>query len=189
MILSLLFRKTITLQNGWLVFKKSSDIIASMNTKRIFYLIGYPASGKTSLAKYLARYGYDYVSTDSIFDELYNKGYHYSQIVQVQREYAALEILKKGFKCDNIVVDTYRPYRYERQRLLAEIPASYEKIAVVMDASVEECVDRFKKRGKTGKGFTPYFANEKIEPPSLEEFDRIITEVELKKILENGGKL
>lgn len=148
--------------------------------KRLFYLIGYPASGKTTLAKKLHKEkGFEYVSTDDMFQELYDKGYHYSQISRSLAKYTASQIIEKGFISSNIVVDCYSPYKEERKAVLEAIPETYEKIAVIMDTPLNECIKRFNKRERIGAKHIPYFSKEKFDSPSLQEFDRIISEKDL----------
>ncbi len=143
--------------------------------KKLYYLIGYPASGKTTLAKKLKEEkGYEYVSGDEIFAELFGRGLKYSKILSEQPMKIYLDIINKGMNCKNIVLDIYTPTKEERSDILSIIPKTYEKIAVVMDTDKEECIKRFVKREKLRKGCLPNFVNEIIEMPDLNEFDRII---------------
>ena len=147
----------------------------NIGMKKLFYLIGYPASGKTTLAKSLKETGrFDYVSTDDVFETLYKQGLKYSEILAKRNLLMISDILTKGQKCKNIILDTYTPYKDERAQILRFIPPTYEKIAVIMDTDKNECIRRFIKRGKLKKGDIPGFANENIDEPDLEEFDRII---------------
>lgn len=148
--------------------------------KKLYYLIGYPASGKTTLAKALKETGnYDYVSTDDVFDTLYKQGLKYSEILAKRNISMVSRILSQGQKCPNIILDTYTPYKEVRAQILRYIPPTYEKIAVIMDTDKKECISRFNKRGKLPKSSIPGFAHEPIEPPTLDEFDRIIRSSDL----------
>lgn len=168
----LILRKRKPLRNEFDIFRKIGYNIAM---KKLYYLIGYPASGKTTLAKKLKETGFfDYVSTDEIFDTLYKQGLKYSEILAKRHILMASRILNKGQKCPNVILDTYTPYKEERAKVLALIPPTYEKIAVIMDTDKDECIRRFNKRAKLKKDNVPGFTHEDIEIPDLNEFDRII---------------
>lgn len=148
--------------------------------KKLYYLIGYPASGKTTLAKKLKETGnYDYVSTDDAFDALYKQGLKYSEILAKRHILMVSMIISKGQNCPNIILDTYTPHRKERAKILALVPSTYEKIAVIMDTDKDECIRRFNKRAKLKKDNVPVFAHETIEDPIPNEFDQIIKSSDL----------
>lgn len=148
--------------------------------KKLYFLIGYPASGKTTLAKKLHKEkGFEYISTDDMFQKLFDEGYHYSQIKRSLEKNTAMQIIEKGFISPNIVVDCYSPFFEERKAILEAIPETYEKIAVVMDTPLEECIKRFNKREHFSNNYIPYFAEEKIDEPTLQEFDQIIRSSDL----------
>lgn len=145
---------------------------------KIIMLIGIPGSGKTTYSKELSnKYDAKVVSTDKVRQTFV--GIDEKEVFPTVYRLCIEEIKEEK----NVILDATHITPKVRKRsfdALDEYGVSYEKVAVFVETSVEECARRVEKRNQDpNELFLPvevvYSYGKNIIPPSKEEgFDEII---------------
>ena len=119
------------------------------NTKPIFYmLVGIPGCGKTSFGLALADSTTICLSSDAIRKELYGDESCQespSTVFGIMHE-RTLKALKEGY---NVVYDATNITRKSRRGILNSLPATVEKMCIVIWAPIESCIERDRNRSRT----------------------------------------
>ena len=145
---------------------------------KIIMLIGIPGSGKTTYSKELSnKYDAKVVSTDKVRQTFV--GIDEKEVFPTDYR-LCIEEIKEG---KNVILDATHITPKVRKRsfdALDEYGVLYEKVAVFIDTSIEECARRVEQRNKNpNELFLPvevvYSYGKNIIPPTKEEgFDEII---------------
>lgn len=145
---------------------------------KIIMLIGIPGSGKTTYSKELSnKYDAKVVSTDKVRQTFV--GIDEKEVFPTVYR-LCIEEIKEG---KNVILDATHITPKVRKRsfdALDEYGVLYEKVAVFIDTSIEECARRVEQRNKNpNELFLPvevvYSYGKNIIPPTKEEgFDEII---------------
>lgn len=153
-------------------------------TKTITFLVGPPASGKSTWVSKNKTPNTVIISRDDLVDEIrtqYNLSYTESFLnkelqnkVNVELENHIKRTLKSG---SDIIVDMTNMTKFSRKRLIDRLPDGYIKKAVVFEVPREELNRRLSSRAKaTGKDIPSNVVDRMIasyEPPTEDEFDSI----------------
>jgi predicted kinase len=148
------------------------------------FLIGLPASGKSTFIKQEKFKNFKVLSSDNILDQIakdnnttYDKIFKdHIKIADQQFRQEFQDAIKNK---ENIIIDRTNLNPKSRQKLLDQIPDSYEKIAIIFEISEAEQTIRLNKRAKEeGKTIPPEVIKnmkQSYVPPSKEEgFSKIL---------------
>ena len=161
-------------------------IFESYNKPTITFLVGPPASGKSTYIRNTVRSGEVIISRDDIVDELrsvsglsYNDAFQNAElqlnvnVILYQRLDDALNTRK------NIIIDMVNLKKEGRKKFLDRVPEDYIKKAIVFNINKEELIRRAIERDeKTGKHVPLFIIDsmaDSLEQPTEDEFDIIST--------------
>ncbi len=138
-------------------------------------MVGLPASGKSTYAQQLVDENTVVLSSDLIRKELF--GFEENQtgntIVFKTLYSRARELFKNG---KNVIIDATNVSIFDRKRVLENFTdLSIYRQAIVIETSIDKCVERDKARTRTvGKDVIKKYANKYQKPTYSEGFDKII---------------
>lgn len=140
----------------------------------LIILIGPPGCGKSSIAQYFyTRSRYEHISSDQIREELFGDVNYQGDNDRVFYEMRkrSIDALNKGL---SVVYDATNMTRKDRSGVLKECPAWVKKVALVVWAPVQTCVERDQKRNRTVGKDVIYKMLKRFEAPYYDEgFDEI----------------
>ena len=159
-------------------------------------MIGLPGSGKSTwVERFLKTNVASIISSDDRIEEWARQnGLTYNQAFRNLTDKGANPSLKSfetemfsdlveaSARGEDIIVDRTNLSEKSRRRFLSRIPASYRRVAVTFDIDRAELDRRLNNRsindGKTISASIVDGMAENYSPPSLEEFDAIVTSTE-----------
>ena len=116
--------------------------------KTIFMMIGHTGSGKSTFAQKMAVVEHAFhINVDTIFKRLYSKGLSLTVASNMYERYKNSIILI----CENVILEENFISKEKRQFVINEIKTNYSDskiIAVYMDTSIDESIERSFKRDK-----------------------------------------
>ena len=148
------------------------------------FLIGLPASGKTTYRLKLPQDRLVTISSDDLIDQwarehgvTYTEAFRAINLRDVERQMmAALDAAVLAEQ--SVVIDRTNMSRKSRAKLLGRLPQHYQRIAVAFEVPRDELERRLAARAETtGKYIPPYVIEtmlEQYEPPTHDEFEVIV---------------
>jgi len=143
--------------------------------QKLIFLVGLPGCGKSTYANENLAIDCEIFSSDKIRFELFGDENNQSDnnLVFNTLFERAKEVLKQG---KNVVIDATNVDIFERAQALKHFADfSVQRIAIVLDVSMEICIERDQQRTRTvGANVIKKFATRFVMPTKSEGFDEII---------------
>ena len=143
--------------------------------QKLIFLVGLPGCGKSTYANENLAIDCEIFSSDKIRFELFGDENNQSDnnLVFSTLFQRARDALKNG---KNVVIDATNVDINERAQALKHFDDfNVQRIAIVLDVSMEICIERDKKRTRTvGTNVIKKFATRFVMPTRTEGFDEIV---------------